>query len=85
MKRKRAVLYARVSGDDSANDGRNLIGQLNMCREYAKEQNYVIVADLAEDDRGASGAEIDLPQSTGSERWLLLESLMCWLCGNSTA
>ena len=62
MKRKRAVLYARVRGDDSANDGRNLIGQLNMCREYAKAQGYVIVADLAEDDRGASGAEIDLPQ-----------------------
>ena len=60
--KKRAVLYARVSGDDRGNDGRNLIGQLGICREYAKQQGYSTVAELAEDDRGASGAEIDLPQ-----------------------
>lgn len=62
MMQKRTVLYARVSGDDRGNDGRNLIGQLDMCREYAKQQGYEIAAELAEDDRGASGAEIDLPQ-----------------------
>jgi site-specific DNA recombinase len=33
-----------------------------MCRKYAKERGYPVVAELAEDDRGASGAEIDLPQ-----------------------
>lgn len=59
---KRTVLYARVSGDDRGNDGRSLISQLDMCREYAKQQGYAIAAELAEDDRGASGAEIDLPQ-----------------------
>jgi site-specific DNA recombinase len=59
---KRAVLYARVSRDDRSNDGRNLSGQLDMGREYAQENSYQIVAELAEDDRGASGAEIDLPQ-----------------------
>ena len=62
MMQKRTVLYARVSGDDRGNDGRNLISQLDMCRDYAKQQGYVIAAELAEDDRGASGAEIDLPQ-----------------------
>ena len=59
---KRAVLYARVSGDDRGNDGRNLTGQLEMCRNYASERGYEIVDTLPENDRGASGAEIDLPQ-----------------------
>lgn len=62
MMTKRAVLYARVSGDDRGNDGRNLAGQLDMCREYALEQDWRIVAELAEDDRGASGASFELPQ-----------------------
>lgn len=61
---KRAVLYARVSGDDRHRDDRNLIGQLDMCREYAEQHGYEIVDELAEDDRGASGAAFDLPQLT---------------------
>ncbi len=59
---KRAVLYARVSSDDRANESRNLNGQLGMCREHARARNYEIVAELAEDDRGASGAAFELPQ-----------------------
>jgi site-specific DNA recombinase len=58
----RAVLYARVSSDDTRKDGRNLAGQLEMGREYAESKGYRIVAEMPEDDRGASGAEIDLPQ-----------------------
>jgi site-specific DNA recombinase len=60
--KKRAVLYARVSGDDRGKEGRNLKGQLDMCRRYAKEQDWKIVAELAEDDRGASGASFELPE-----------------------
>jgi len=59
---KRAVLYARVSGDDRGKEGRNLAGQLATGRKYAQEHGYVIVEELSEDDRGASGAEIDLPE-----------------------
>jgi len=59
---KRAVIYARVSGDDRSKEDRNLKSQLEMGREYAQEHSYTVVAELAEDDRGASGAEIDLPQ-----------------------
>lgn len=59
---ERAVLYARTSGDDRGKEGRNLAGQLDMGREYANQKGYTIVAELPEDDRGASGAEIDLPQ-----------------------
>lgn len=59
---KRAVLYARVSGDDTGKDGRNLSGQLDMCREYAQRQGWQIVAELAEDERGVSGARMDAPE-----------------------
>lgn len=62
MMDKRAVLYARVSGDDRGNDGRNLAGQLEMCREYALQNGWVVLAELAEDDRGASGASFELPE-----------------------
>ena len=59
---KRCVLYARVSSDDTRRDGRNLAGQLEMCRDYAFQRGWEIVAELSEDDRGASGASLDLPQ-----------------------
>ncbi len=59
---KRAVTYARVSGDDRGNEGRNLSGQLAMCKEYAVTKGYAVIAELAEDDRGASGASFELPQ-----------------------
>jgi len=59
---QRAVLYARCSGDDRGNDDRNLQGQLEMARQYALAKGYTIVAELAEDDKGASGAAFELPQ-----------------------
>jgi len=59
---KRAVLYARVSGDDTKRDGRGLTGQIEMGRQYAAAHNHVIVAELSEDDRGVSGATFELPQ-----------------------
>jgi DNA invertase Pin-like site-specific DNA recombinase len=59
---KRAVLYARTSYDDRDTDGRNLAGQLEMAREYALSKGYRIVAELAEDDKGASGASFELPK-----------------------
>lgn len=59
---KRAVLYARVSGDDRGKDGRNLSGQLEMCRNFALDNGWQIVAELSEDDRGASGASFELPE-----------------------
>jgi len=59
---QRAITYARVSGDDLGKDDRNLTGQLDMGREYALKWGYEIVAELAEDDRGASGASFELEQ-----------------------
>ena len=60
---KRAILYGRVSSDDRAKTGgANLQAQLDLCREYATKQGYSIIVELAEDDRGASGASFDLPQ-----------------------
>jgi DNA invertase Pin-like site-specific DNA recombinase len=43
---KRAVSYARVSSDDRGKDSRNLAGQLEMCREYALQQGWTIIAEL---------------------------------------
>ena len=60
--RKRAVLYARVSSDDRGKDGRNLAGQIEMCKDFALDQGWEIVAELSEDDRGASGASFELPE-----------------------
>jgi site-specific DNA recombinase len=59
---KRAVIYARVSRDDRDTDGRNLAGQLAMGRKYCEANGYSVVDEKPEDERGASGAEIDLPQ-----------------------
>lgn len=56
---KKAVLYARVSGDDRGKD--NLKGQLEMGREYALAHGYAIIDEIAEDDRGARGVSFDLP------------------------
>ena len=33
-----------------------------MCREYALAHDYELIAELAEDDRGASGASFELEQ-----------------------
>lgn len=61
-RKDRAVLYGRVSYDDRGRDTVNLQGQLEACREYALDHGWDIVAELAEDARGASGADWDLPQ-----------------------
>jgi site-specific DNA recombinase len=58
----RAALYARTSGDDRNTDGRNLASQLEICREYAQSRGYTVVAELCEDERGASGTDYDLPK-----------------------
>jgi site-specific DNA recombinase len=57
---KRAVLYARTSGDDRESEGRNLKSQLEMAREHAQRKGYTVVAEIAEDDRGVSGAAFEL-------------------------
>jgi len=57
---KRAVLYARCSGDDRGKDGRNLASQLELARQYALGKGYQIVEEVSEDDKGASGAAFEL-------------------------
>ncbi len=59
---KRALIYARVSYDDRDTDGRNLAGQIDLGRDYCSKNGYQVVKELREDDKGASGAEINLPQ-----------------------
>ena len=57
----RALIYGRVSGDDRRKQDRNLESQRDGGRLYCAEKGYSIVAELLEDDRGASGADLDLP------------------------
>jgi DNA invertase Pin-like site-specific DNA recombinase len=62
MGARRAILYARVSGDDRVNESRNLRGQLDLCRNHARSKGWNVIAEFAEDDRRASGARLDLPK-----------------------
>jgi site-specific DNA recombinase len=57
---KRAVLYARTSGDDR--DRESLSSQLDMCRKHAQERGWLIVGEYAEDVRGVSGADFGAPK-----------------------
>ena len=50
----RAVLYARVSGDDH-DEASKLDAQIAMCREYAGKQGYTILHEFRE-DKYSSGA-----------------------------
>ena len=59
---KRAVLYSRVSGDDTRRDGRNVRNQLDMDRDHAIAKGYDIVGEFHADDHGASGAAFELPE-----------------------
>ena len=59
MSKERAILYARVSGDDH-DEASKLDAQLAECREYAEEHGYTILHEFQE-DKYSSGADLDLP------------------------
>lgn len=55
---KRAVLYARVSGDDRRTATSSIDGQLADCRAYAAEMGYQVIGEYHEErDRLTSGAD----------------------------
>ncbi len=55
---KRAVLYARISGDDRKNATSGVDGQLEDCRKYATEKGYLIVEEFFEErNKYTSGAD----------------------------
>ena len=64
---KQAVLYARVSSDDTAKDGRNIRGQIEMCREYTLRCGWQIVAELSEDDRTRRRLKVARSETTVRE------------------
>lgn len=49
----RAIIYVRVSTDEQAKFGYSLRTQLDGCRSYAKERDFLIVDELADDCTGA--------------------------------
>lgn len=55
---KRAILYARVSGDDRKYATSGIESQLADCRKYAGERGYEVVAEVYETpDKATSGAD----------------------------
>jgi site-specific DNA recombinase len=66
---KRAVLYARVSGDDRRNATSSVEAQLDACRKYAGERGYQIVDELYEEpNKQTSGADW-LPELDRALSW----------------
>lgn len=57
--KKRCVLYARTSSNDTKTD--SLPSQLSVCEAYANEQGYVIIDRLSEDIMGVKGDDRDAP------------------------
>lgn len=55
---KRAALYARVATEDQPKSSRDL-QQLEMCREYARERGYRIMAELSEVGSGSGGRSLE--------------------------
>ncbi len=55
---KRAILYARVSGDDTKYATSGIESQLGDCRTYAQKQGYAIVGEHFETpEKATSGAD----------------------------
>ena len=55
---KRAILYARVSGDDRANATSSVENQLSACHHYASERGYQVIEEVFEEpNRLTSGAD----------------------------
>jgi site-specific DNA recombinase len=56
---KRAVLYARVSGEDQAKKGYSLADQLDTLRDRCSTNDYEVIDEVQ--DRGFSGAYLERP------------------------
>src|ERR671933_403555 len=58
-KKKRAILYARVSTEEQARSGYSLAQQIEALREYAASEGYEILEEIQ--DPGESGAYLERP------------------------
>jgi site-specific DNA recombinase len=56
---KRAILYARVSGEEQAKKGYSLADQLDALRDWCSENDYEVLDEIQ--DRGFSGAYLERP------------------------
>jgi site-specific DNA recombinase len=59
---KRAILYARVSGDDRNNATSSIEGQLAECRHYAEQRGYTVISEVCEDPRKQTSGADWLPE-----------------------
>src|SRR5215203_7039213 len=56
---KRAILYARVSGEEQAKKGYSLADKLDALRKWCSKNDYEILDEVQ--DRGFSGAYLERP------------------------
>src|SRR5215210_1526032 len=56
---KRAILYARVSGEEQVKKGYSLADQLDALRDWCSTNDYEIIDEVQ--DRGFSGAYLERP------------------------
>ena len=58
-RRRRAILYARVSTDEQARSGYSMAQQLEALRDHAAHEGYEVLEEIA--DPGQSGASLERP------------------------
>ena len=66
-----AIIYARVSTDEQADKGYSLPSQLEHCREYARRNNLVVVAEFSDDFTGSIPIEM---RPEGKKAFTMLKS-----------
>jgi site-specific DNA recombinase len=59
---KRAIIYARVSTDDQAENGYSLDSQVEACRAYAAQHGFEVIAEPFQDDY--TGSKLNRPALT---------------------
>ncbi len=74
----RAILYARVSSREQAEEGYSLQDQLRTLSKWATDHGYEVVEEV--EDRGQSGASLERP-GLGRVRDLVAGGGidLCWL------
>ena len=80
---KRAILYARVSGEEQAKKGYSLADQLDALRDWCSKNDHEIVDEVQD---GASPALTqNAPDWIGSGRWWLVGRWTRWWSSSAIA
>jgi DNA invertase Pin-like site-specific DNA recombinase len=73
---KRAILYARVSGEEQAKKGYSLPDQRQALREWAEDEGYEVLEEIA--DEGWSGTYLERPGLDRVRAWSRPAAWVWW-------